>query len=86
MQVAKIKLKGMHALRHVCEARLCHETSDLAQVADHLRQNTLDTARSYAKVNNAQLKKGNNILETPEPAMILTGAVAEHMEARMCSP
>ena len=56
-RVAKVKFKGVHALRHSSGTRLHDETGDLALVADHLRHNSLDTARGYAKVNNAQLKK-----------------------------
>ena len=56
-RTARVKFKGVHALRHACGTRLYHETGDLALVADHLRHNSLDTARGYAKANNAQLKK-----------------------------
>ena len=38
-RTAKVKFKGVHALRHACGTRLCHETGDLALVADHLRHN-----------------------------------------------
>lgn len=54
---AKIKFKGVHALRHASGTRLREETGDLALVADHLRHSSLDTARGYAKANNVQLKK-----------------------------
>lgn len=56
-RTAKVKFKGVHALRHACRTRLYYETGDLALVADHLRHNSLDTARGYAKANNAQLQK-----------------------------
>ena len=56
-RVAKVKFKGVHALRHSSGTRLHDETGDLALVADHLRHSSLDTARGYAKVNNTQLKK-----------------------------
>lgn len=56
-RAAKVKFKGVHALRHTSGTRLHDETGDLALVADHLRHNSLDTARGYAKANNAQLKK-----------------------------
>jgi len=56
-RAAKVKFKGVHALRHSSGTRLHDETGDLALVADHLRHNSLDTARGYAKANNAQLKK-----------------------------
>ncbi len=56
-RVARVKFKGVHALRHTSGTRLHDETGDLALVADHLRHSSLDTARGYAKANNAQLKK-----------------------------
>lgn len=56
-RAASVKFKGVHALRHACGTRLHQETGDLAYVADHLRHNGLDTARTYAKTNNQQLKK-----------------------------
>lgn len=56
-RVAKVKFKGVHALRHAAGTRLRDETGDLALVADHLRHASLDTARGYAKASNAQLKK-----------------------------
>ena len=54
---ARIKFKGVHALRHASGTRLREDTGDLALVADHLRHSSLDTARGYAKANNLQLKK-----------------------------
>ena len=54
---ARVTFKGIHALRHASGTRLRDETGDLALVADHLRQVNLDTARGYAKANNAQLKR-----------------------------
>ncbi len=54
---AKVRFKGVHALRHSSGTRLHEETGDLALVADHLRHSSLDTARGYAKANNVQLKK-----------------------------
>lgn len=54
---AKVKFKGIHALRHASGTRLREDTGDLALVADHLRHSSLDTARGYAKANNMQLKK-----------------------------
>ncbi len=54
---ARIKFKGVHALRHASGTRLRDETGDLALVADHLRHSSLDTARGYAKANNVQLKR-----------------------------
>ena len=56
-RVAKVKFKGVHALRHAAGTRLRDETGDLALVADHLRHSSLDTARGYAKASNMQLKK-----------------------------
>jgi integrase/recombinase XerC len=56
-RAARVKFKGVQALRHSSGTRLHDETGDLALVADHLRHNRLDTARGYAKVNNAQLRK-----------------------------
>lgn len=56
-RVAKVKFKGIHALRHACGTRLHQDTGDLAYVADHLRHNGLDTARTYAKTDNQQLRK-----------------------------
>ena len=56
-RAAQIKFKGVHALRHACGTRLHYETGDLAYVADHLRHNGLDTARTYAKTDHQQLKK-----------------------------
>lgn len=54
---ARVKFKGVHALRHASGTRLRDETGDLALVADHLRHSSLDTARGYAKANNQRLKK-----------------------------
>ena len=54
---AKVKFKGVHALRHAAGTRLRDETGDLALVADHLRHSSLDTARGYAKASNQQLRK-----------------------------
>jgi integrase/recombinase XerC len=54
---ARIKFKGVHALRHASGTRLREDTGDLALVADHLRHSSLDTARGYAKANNVQLKR-----------------------------
>ncbi len=54
---ARVKFKGVHALRHASGTRLREDTGDLALVADHLRHSSLDTARGYAKANNIQLKK-----------------------------
>lgn len=54
---ARVKFKGVHALRHASGTRLRDETGDLALVADHLRHSSLDTARGYAKANNMQLKR-----------------------------
>ena len=56
-RTANVTFKGVHALRHACGTRLHQETGDLAYVADHLRHNGLDTARTYAKTDNQQLKK-----------------------------
>ena len=56
-RAAKVKFKGVHALRHASGTRLRDETGDLALVADHLRHSSLDTARGYAKASNQQLKK-----------------------------
>ena len=56
-RVAKVRFKGVHALRHAAGTRLRDETGDLALVADHLRHSSLDTARGYAKASNHQLKK-----------------------------
>ena len=56
-RVAKVKFKGVHALRHAAGTRLRDETGDLALVADHLRHSSLDTARGYAKASNQQLKR-----------------------------
>lgn len=54
---AKVKFKGVHALRHASGTRLRDETGDLALVADHLRHSSLDTARGYAKADNRQLRR-----------------------------
>ena len=56
-RIAKVKFRGVHALRHAAGTRLRDETGDLALVADHLRHTSLDTARGYAKASNVQLKK-----------------------------
>lgn len=44
---ARVKFKGVHALRHASGTRLKEETGDLALVADHLRHTSMDTARGY---------------------------------------
>ena len=54
---AKVRFKGVHALRHASGTRLKEETGDLALVADHLRHSSLDTARGYAKADNRQLRR-----------------------------
>ena len=54
---AKVRFKGVHALRHASGTRLKEETGDLALVADHLRHNSMDTARGYAKADNRQLRR-----------------------------
>ena len=42
---AKVRFKGVHALRHSAGTRIRHEQGDLALVAEHLRHSSLDTAR-----------------------------------------
>ena len=54
---ARVKFKGVHALRHASGTRLREETGDLALVADHLRHSSMDTARGYAKADNRQLRR-----------------------------
>ena len=54
---ARVKFKGVHALRHAAGTRMRAEQQDLALVADHLRQSTLETARGYAKRENKRLKE-----------------------------
>ncbi len=56
-RTARVPVRGVHALRHAAGTRLRAETGDLAIVADHLRHATLETARGYAKTNNAPLKR-----------------------------
>ena len=56
-RAAKVKFKGVHALRHASGTRLLEDTGDITLTADHLRHSSLDTARGYAKRNNQQLKK-----------------------------
>ncbi len=56
-RTARVKFRGVHALRHAAGTRLRDETGDLALVADHLRHASLDTARGYAKASNQQLKR-----------------------------
>ena len=48
--------RGVHALRHTCGTQLRLQGVDIADVADHLRQATLDTARGYAKALNPVVK------------------------------
>ena len=48
--------RGVHALRHTCGTQLRLQGVDIADVADHLRQATLDTARGYAKAVNPVVK------------------------------
>ena len=54
---ARVRFKGVHALRHASGTRLKEETGDLALVADHVRHNSMDTARGYAKADNRQLRR-----------------------------
>ena len=54
---AKVRFKGVHALRHASGTRLKEETGDLALVADHLRHSSMDTARGYAKADHRQLRR-----------------------------
>ena len=56
-KMAKVKFKGVHALRHSAGTRIRHEQSDLALVAEHLRHSSLDTARGYAHTDNKRLKR-----------------------------
>jgi integrase/recombinase XerC len=56
-RAAKVKFKGVHALRHASGTRLLEATGDITLTADHLRHSSLDTARGYAKRSNQQLKK-----------------------------
>lgn len=49
---AKVRFKGVHALRHSSRTRLHEEMGDIVLVADHLRHASLDTAKGYAKSNN----------------------------------
>ena len=56
-RAARIKFKGVHALRHASGTRLLEDTGDITLTADHLRHSSLDTARGYAKRSNKQLKK-----------------------------
>ena len=54
---ARIRFKGVHALRHASGTRLLDDTGDITLTADHLRHSSLDTARGYAKRSNKELKK-----------------------------
>ena len=54
---AKGECKGVHGLRHASGTRLKEDTGDLALVADHLRHNSMNTARGYAKADNRQLRR-----------------------------
>lgn len=54
---AKVRFKGVHAIRHSAGTRLHEETGNIVLVADHLRHLSLDTARGYTKSNNTQVKK-----------------------------
>lgn len=54
---AKVRFKGVHALRHSAGTRIRHEQSDLALVAEHLRHASLDTARGYAHTDNRRLRQ-----------------------------
>ena len=56
-RAARIKFKGVHALRHASGTRLLEDTGDITLTADHLRHASLDTARGYAKRSNKELKK-----------------------------
>lgn len=54
---AKVKFKGVHALRHSAGTRMLSESGNLVLVAEHLRHASLDTARGYAHQDNRALKK-----------------------------
>ena len=54
---AKVRFKGVHALRHSAGTRIRHEQGDLALVAEHLRHSSLDTARGYAHTDNKRLRE-----------------------------
>ena len=54
---ARVRFKGVHALRHASGTRLLDDTGDITLTADHLRHSSLDTARGYAKCSNKELKK-----------------------------
>ena len=56
-RAARIKFKGVHALRHASGTRLLEDTGDITLTADHLRHSSPDTARGYAKRSNKELKK-----------------------------
>ena len=54
---AKVRFKGVHALRHSAGTRILNETGNLVLVAEHLRQVSLDTARGYAHADNRVLNE-----------------------------
>jgi len=54
---ARVRFKGVHALRHSAGTRLQEETGNIVLVADHLRHSSLDTARGYAKSSDSRVKK-----------------------------
>lgn len=54
---ARVKSKGVHALRHASGTRIHDKMGDLRLVPDHLQQVSLDTVRGYAKAINAQFKR-----------------------------
>ena len=50
--------REVHGLRHGAGTRVYKQFKDLARVAQHLRQASLDTARRYAKMADRELHEG----------------------------
>ena len=49
--------RGPHSLRHACAARLVSEGLSLKEIADHLGHNSINSTRTYAKVDIAGLRE-----------------------------
>ena len=50
--------REVHGLRHAAGTRVYRQFNDLARVAQHLRQASMDTARRYAKMADREIHEG----------------------------
>lgn len=53
----KLEHSGPHAFRHACAARLMAQGSSLKEIADHLGHESLQSTRTYAKIDLSGLEE-----------------------------